>query len=207
MQSTNSLERTKNGLIRFAGICGIVGSVLPLVLVLSATYLSAGFSWSTDALSDLGIGNQSIIFNGAVLLGGILNVAFAFGLKKFFAKRRLLSGGVASIIAGSVCLGLVGVFTTDFSLVHTMVALGYFLLVPLGFLLIGFGANDYSVKLLSISGGVGALVSILALPLLIFGLQLNVGFAVPELAESLVISVWTILMSTKLLKKQIYNTV
>jgi len=82
-------------LLRFAGVCGILGSILPLALVLSATFLSTWFSWNLNALSELGVGEQSTLFNSAMLIGGALNFLFAFGLYKYLGREKLIRAGVA----------------------------------------------------------------------------------------------------------------
>ena len=185
--------------LRLAGISGILGSVLPLIMVLSATFLSSWFSWNANALSELGVGEQAAIFNSAMLLGGGLNVLFALGLYKYLSGERLTRAGIFSIMSSSICLALVGVFTIDYLAMHIIVALGYFVLAPAGFLLIGFGTKERAIKKASLACGIIGLLAILVLPLIIFALQLKVGFAVPEFAEALAILFWTIFMSSRLI--------
>ena len=184
-----------------AGIFGILGSILPLALTLSATFLSSWFRWDTNALSELGVGDQAVLFNSAVILGGLLNLPFAAGLYRYLGGERIARAGVLAILAGSVALLLVGVFTVDYLVLHAIVALGYFFLVPIGFLLIGFGSKDSLLRIVSLACGTVALVAILVLPIVVVALQLKVGFAVPELAEALAVLVWTMLLSAVLVKK------
>ena len=187
-------------LLRLAGACGILGSVLPLVMVLSATFLSSWFSWSNNALSELGVGEQAALFNSALLIGGALNFLFAVGLRKYFNNERRILAGVGLIMASSVSLALVGVFTIDHLILHGISTFGYFMLTPAGFLLIGLGTEEPRVRKLSFACGVFALFAILVFPVMILALLFKVGFAVPELAESLAISCWTLPMSIKLVK-------
>jgi len=77
--------------LRLAGLCGILGSVLPLFMVLLATFLSTWFSWNENALSELGVGGQSLLFNSAMLIGGALNFLFALGLYKYLGREKLIS--------------------------------------------------------------------------------------------------------------------
>jgi hypothetical membrane protein len=188
--------------LRLAGVSGILGSVLPLVMVLSATFLSSWFSWNANALSELGIGEQAAMFNGAMLLGGGLNFLFALGLYKYLPAERLARAGVFSIMGSSICLVLVGVFTIDYTVMHGIVALGYFVLAPAGFLLIGFGTKERAIKRVSLACGIVGLLAILVLPVLVLALQFRVGFAVPEFAEALAILFWAIFMSTRLIQLQ-----
>ena len=187
--------------MRLAGVFGILGSLLPLLMVLSATFVSSWFSWNVNALSQLGVGEQATLFNSAMLLGGALNFWFAVGLYKFLGGVRLVLGGAVSIMLGSVSLALVGIFTVDYYMPHGIVAFGYFMLAPAGFLLIAYGTEEKAIRKLGFVCGVAALLAILVLPAIVFALQFNVGFAVSELIEGLVISVWTIYMSVRLLRQ------
>lgn len=197
---SESSRETKNPkLLLIAGLCGILGSVLPLIMVLAATFLSSWFSWETNALSELGVGEESVLFNSAMLLGGVLNFLFDIGLYRYFNKEKQARTGVTSIMLSSVFLALSGIFTIGCHLMHVIVALGYFVLAPAGFIIIGYRTKDSMIKKLSIAFGIAALAAILILPIIIYVTPFNVGFAVPELIEALIILVWAVFMSTKLL--------
>ncbi len=187
--------------MRLAGISGVLGSVLPLVMVLSATFLSTWFSWDENALSELGVGEQALLFNSAMLIGGALNFLFAMGLYKYLGREKLIRAGVVSIMISSVSLALVGVFNVDYHFSHGIAAFGYFILAPVGFLLIGFGEKEDNIRKLSFTCGGAALLAIIVLPLIVLALPFKVGFAVPELVEGLIVSAWTIYMSSKFLKQ------
>ena len=199
---SNKSQETKNSLfLRLAGLSGVLGSVLPLVMVLSATFFSTWFSWNENALSELGVGEQATLFNSAMLIGGALNLLFGLGLYKYFSGEKLIKSGVTLIILSSISLALVGVFTVDYHIPHGLAAFGYFMLSPTGFLLIAFGTKEGIIRKLGFICGVAALFAILVLPVVFLALSLNVGFAVPELIEGLIISVWTIYISTRILKR------
>jgi hypothetical membrane protein len=168
-------------------------------MVLSATFLSSWFSWNTNALSEMGLGEQAALFNSAMLIGGALNLLFAVGLRQYLNEERWTLAGVVLIIVSSVSLALVGVFTINYLVMHGIAAFGYFVLAPAGFFLIGLGTKERPIKNLSFACGIVALFAILVLPVLILALPFRVGFAVPELIESLVISCWTLPMSIRLI--------
>lgn len=188
-------------LFRLTGVCGILGSVLPLVMIILATFLSSWFRWDTNALSEMGVGQQSWLFNGAVMIGGALNFLFAIGLWEYFSVKRSARTGVGLIMLSSVSLALVGIFTLDYLVMHAIMAFGYFVLAPLGFLLVGLGTEGGGIRKLSFTCGIAALLAILVLPIIISALPFKVGFAVPELAEAMIITVWTIFISAKLIGK------
>jgi hypothetical membrane protein len=186
-------------LIRVAGLSGIIGSILPLIMILTSTVLEKTFSWNNNALSDLGVSSYAWLFNGALIVGGLLNLLFAFGLRKYLGKTSWLKAGVLLIIVSSISLALVGVFTENYSIIHGLVALGYLLLTPLGLISIGWGEKSRQFGKISRLLGITALLVIIALPIITFVANLQIGFAVPEFIESLVLSIWTFWVSLKLL--------
>ncbi len=187
-------------LLRFGGFCGILGSTLSITLVLIATVLSPWFSWENNALSEMGVGEMSLLFNGAMLIGGILIFFFALGLREYLDGNRLTQVGVNLIIIASVFLALIGVFTFDMMMLHGIVSLGPLLLAPLGFVFIGFGTEESTIRKFGIVCGVAALFSILVLPMIILFLQFKVGFAVPEIINTFITTVWLFGMGIKLIK-------
>jgi hypothetical membrane protein len=190
-------------LIRLAGISGIIGSTLPLITILTSTFLEKSFSWNKDALSDIGVSQLAWLFNSALFVGGLLNLIFAFGLRNYLSKARWLKIGVSLIIVSSISLALVGVFTENYSIIHALVALGYLLLTPLGLICIGEGEKSQQIGKASLLLGITALVAILGLPIITFVVNLQIGFAVPEFLESLVLSIWTFWVSLKLIRHKI----
>ncbi len=191
---------------RTAGACGILGSTLTPILILSSTAFARDFSWGSNALSDLGVGGQALLFNGALVLGGVLNLLFAAGLRGDLGKDRSSRAGISLVVASSVCLSLIGIFTTRYLLVHAAVALGYMVVAPAGILLIGSARRMGPARGISFVLGIAALSAVLVLPLVSFALGLEVGFGVMEFLEILTISAWTFYMSAGLLGVDWVNT-
>jgi hypothetical membrane protein len=194
------VDTVNQKLKRFGGFCGIVGSVLPIIMVFAATIISPWFRWDTNALSELGLGEVASLFNIAMLVGGVFSFFFALGIREYLTGERLAKVGSIFIILGSMCLTLVGVFTISDHILHGIVSFGFFVLPPIGFILIGFGTEEIVIRKISLASGFAALLAILLLPMIILVLPFRVGFAVPEMAESIIIASWMIFMGVKLLK-------
>ena len=188
-------------LIRIAGISGIIASTLPLIVIFASTVLEKSFSWSKNALSDIGVSQTAWLFNIALIIGGLLNLLFAFGLRNYFGKTRWLKIGVSLLIVSSISLALVGVFTENYSIIHALVALGYLLLAPVAIICIGQEVKSKKFGKVSLTLGIIALLAIFGLPVITFVVNLQIGFAVPEFAESLVLSIWTFWVSINLLRR------
>ena len=188
-------------LIRIAGISGIIASTLPLITIFASTMLEKSFSWNKNALSDIGVSQTAWLFNIALIIGGLLNLLFAFGLRNYLGKTRWLKIGVSLLIVSSISLALVGVFTENYSIIHALVALGYLLLAPVAIICIGQEVKSKKFGKVSLSLGIIALLVIFGLPVITFVVNLQIGFAVPEFAESLVLSIWTFWVSINLLRR------
>ena len=169
-------------------------------MVFVSTLMSPWFRWDTNALSELGVGEVALLFNGAVTIGGVLHFVFAIGLREYLPRERLIRIGVALVMLGSVSLTLVGFFTVSYPILHGIVALGEFVLAPIGFILIGWSAKNRRLKQLSIATGIAALLAILILPIFLLVLPLQVGFAVPEMIEGVIVAAWIVFMGTRLLR-------
>ena len=187
-------------LVRWSGLSGIFGSILSLVMVFAATIISPWFRWDTNALSEMGVGEVSILFNSAMIIDGFFNFLFALGIREYLRKESLAKYGTFLIILGSVSLTLVGIFTISYPILHGIFALGTFVLPPTGFILIGFSSEQPPIKKLSITTGIAALIVILVLPVILLALPFNVGFAVPEIIWSLIVATWIISVGMQLLR-------
>jgi hypothetical membrane protein len=188
-------------LIRIAGISGIIASTLPLIMIFASTMLEKSFSWNKNALSDIGVSQTAWLFNIALIIGGLLNLLFAFGLRNYLGKIRWLKIGVSLLIVSSISLALVGVFTENYSIIHALVALGYLLLAPVAIICIGQEVKSKKFGKASLTLGIIALLTIFGLPVITFVVNLQIGFAVPEFAESLLLSIWTFWVSINLLQR------
>jgi hypothetical membrane protein len=188
-------------LIRIAGISGIIASTLPLIMIFASTMLEKSFSWNKNALSDIGVSQTAWLFNIALIIGGLLNLLFAFGLRNYLGKIRWLKIGVSLLIVSSISLALVGVFTENYSIIHASVALGYLLLAPVAIICIGQEVKSKKFGKVSLTLGIIALLAIFGLPVITFVINLQIGFAVPEFAESLLLSIWTFWVSINLLQR------
>ena len=195
-----NLNAANRRLVSLAGASGILASTLPLIMIFASTELEESFSWSRNALSDVGVADQAWLFNSALIIGGLLSLLFAFGLRSFLDKARKLKIGISLFIVSSISLTLVGVFTEDYLIIHGLVALGYLLLAPSGLLFIGLGEKVHGLGKISLLLGVLASFSITLFPVIVVALSLQIGFAVPEFLEALLLSIWIFFVSMKLLR-------
>jgi hypothetical membrane protein len=191
--------------VRFSGLIGIIAPIFGLLAVVASTSLWEDFSWSQNALSDIGVSpvsSAAYVFNYSLILVGILNFIFTLGFVKAYAKNALSYLGGIILIGGGGSLSLVGVFTKEYGDLHSYVSFGYFVLFPIAMILVGIAFRRMNMQTrgyASILAGIIALFVILSAIILRWHKLLNLGFAVPEILEAIVIAAWIIWMGTTLI--------
>lgn len=169
---------------------GIASSVVGFATTLAATVRSPSFSWTANALSDLGAVDAATpwLFNSGLMGAGVIALPFAWVL--FDTARHVLERLGAASFAGSVVgLALVGAYPTGTTL-HTPVAIAYFLLFTVAMWLHGSGAalaGDVRRGLVAIWLGIGHLLAWLAWAA--SGIE---GIAIPEIVGSAILLAWIV---------------
>jgi hypothetical membrane protein len=113
---------------------GVAAVVVTIGSILVATVVSPGFSWRSNALSNLGVtstevGTQAtvVLFNGGLLAGGVVGVVFGYALLRAATTRAEYA--VIGLLALTLALmALVGVFPQGTG-PHFPVAGGFYLMV------------------------------------------------------------------------------
>lgn len=177
---------------------GVAAVALTFAAIGLAIALSPAFALTENALSNLGdagdlagTGTTELVFNGGLILGGILGVGFGLGLA-LLADGLLERIGAAVFAVAMASMAGVGLIPQDQSY-HFQVASGLYVLFSVGVLCYGAGevrGGDRQCGLFSISVGVANL-AVWTGWILTGGLA-RPGLAIPELLGALLIAVWTI---------------
>jgi|TARA_B110000263_G_scaffold244200_1_gene251904 hypothetical membrane protein len=185
------------------GLVGISSPIIGILAVLVSIYFSPWFEWSTHALSDLGVvqegGTQVAIwiFNGGMVTAGLLIAIFISSTRKTIPDNLMSKIAYSLIFIGGINLALVGVFPYSVSgTIHLVVALIYFIFMPIGLIMIGVErrARDKNFAIFSIGSGIvslvvigGAILGILGTPI---GTIYPEGVAIPEFIEAVILGLW-----------------
>jgi len=192
---------TRERLLQRSGVGAVA---VTLTAIFLATLVSPSFSWTGNALSNLGVtgtaagtGLTVALFNGGLILGGVLGVGFSVALVRVAAS---LAGRATAVVFGLtvVFMALVGVFPQD-TAPHFPVALGFYLLISITLWLDSFTSFRQGWRGRAVTGlslGTANLVGWLVWGLT--GPPTRDGLAVPELWGALMFSVWTVRVSTGL---------
>ncbi len=126
-------------------LLGVVGPTAVIVGMLSAISLSPWFSFTENALSDLGVApSVAPLFNGGLIVGGILIFIFMLSFvadvlnNRIFAGRLSTKAGAVMMCVSALPLMCVGIFTEDAGEIHTAVATAFYVLVMAGEMLVGY---------------------------------------------------------------------
>ncbi|MEM2901939.1 MAG: DUF998 domain-containing protein [Candidatus Bathyarchaeia archaeon] len=181
------------GWLKVVGVVGLTCPVVGFAAILLAVRLSPWFDWRVNALSDLGVGNASSVFNLGLMACGVLYLAFALGLLSLIKGRVGRVGCWLMFIDGLFLIG-VGVFPETFGAVHYYFSVLFFTFIPISLWTMG-------AWLLTMEG---------EKPLAFFTILMGVlsaavwttphdGVAIPEATSSLAASVWIWTLSVKVL--------
>ncbi|MEW6222604.1 MAG: DUF998 domain-containing protein [Candidatus Hadarchaeota archaeon] len=177
---------------QIAGIFGILSPVVTISLVLLAIALSPWFSWSANALSDLGVGEAALIFNSGLAIGAVSTMLFSSGIFLSSKKRAVRRHGSIVLFAAAVSLLGVGIFTEAAGGAHFYFSVAFFFLLCFSLFILGAGhilAGSRMFGAFTISAGAMA-----AIPWAFSWTAL----AVPETISALAAGVWSILQGTRL---------
>jgi hypothetical membrane protein len=196
----NSLS---NVWLKLSGLCGIITPFVAFAFILTAIVYSPEFSWTGNALSDLGIqtGVTATLFNTGLITSGILALLFASGLFLFMRNQIVDRIGVAVFVLDTLALIAIGVFPENVTPTHYYVSVTFFALFPLAmlFLVVAFAlAGKKRMSLFTL------IIALFAAATWIF--QWTIGFgsnvAIPEALLALSASAWSIVIGFKMFREK-----
>lgn len=180
MTTISSLERR----------AGFVAPAVALGSMLLAALLAPWFSWSTDALSDLGAAGRATapLFNGGLLLAGVLALPFARWLWRT-AGNTLERLGSAVFALAAAALSLIGLFPTGTAL-HFPAALSFYLLFTAAMLCHGAGSLRRGATRRGGATVAFAVLHLASWAIWVEGIRLGPGLAIPETVGAVIVVGW-----------------
>ncbi|MFQ6052686.1 MAG: DUF998 domain-containing protein [Candidatus Bathyarchaeia archaeon] len=124
--------------LRMAGFFGVAAPLLGFTMIFLAIRASPWFSWTGNALSDLGVeGFGAVIFNSGLLMTGALMMMFSLGLYELTRSSRVGRLGFGLFLAGSFLLCGIGSFPETAGRIHRYVSVAFFVSLPLALFALG----------------------------------------------------------------------
>jgi len=177
--------------LKLAGLCGVATPIVALSCIFIAISLSPWFSWSSNALSDLGVGEASWVFNSGLIAGGILTMILAGSMFVSFRDQALRRIGAVILLIDAFSLIGIGLFSEAAGRIHFYFSVAFFMLFPVSLFLLGIGA----VKATSRKFGILTIViGVLAALPWVFRWD---AVAVPEMLSALTASAWIVIQGAR----------
>ncbi len=188
---------------RLGAAAGIAAPILAFTCILLAIASYPSFSWTNNALSDLGVGKgvTGPLFNFGLCASGFLGLVFALlGLLSYLGKNVVGKVGALSFAAATVALIGIGIFNESFSGTHYALSVAFFVLAPISLFIIAVAfALEKKPWMLVFTVSIGVIA---ALPwILLFAINYVPGVAIPETVSALAVSAWTITVSYRMIKQ------
>lgn len=175
---------------RVAAASGVGAMIAALGGIALAVALAPWFSVTANALSDLGVADRAAVataFNGGLLLGGAVALAYAWALWAAAETHSTRLVAVEFGVAAGLMAG-VGAFPSGSSL-HFPVAIGFYLALTLVL------ATDGAVRRATTAGQLAlaaAGVHVGQWWLWTAGVRFGPGLAIPELVGALLLAAWVL---------------
>jgi hypothetical membrane protein len=196
------MSRESNAWIKMSGILGIAAPVIAFTCTLLSISFYQSFSWTANALSDLGVENgfSAPLFNFGLILSGILALLFVTGLFKFMHEGT--TGRVGAFILGSATIALtsIGIFPENVKLAHYFASVAFFVIFPISMFAIAAAfMHERKMKM----GLFTIAVAIIAgVPWIIqFVFQYFPNVAIPETISALSAAAWAMVQGFNMQSK------
>lgn len=193
--------------LKISGVCGTIAPIVAFTFILLAILNFPQFSWTGNALSDLGVVEEvtAVLFNSGLIIGGILAIIFASGLFIFLRNRLLGRIGAFIFTLAALALVAIGIFTENFGRIHYYVSVAFFTFAPISMLIIC--ATFFVMG--KVKMGVFTFLTAIIVAfvwVLQFAMRYVPNVAIPETISALLASTWTIVLGFKMLKEASHST-
>jgi len=188
--------------LKISGACGILTPIVAFTCIFLAIASYPEFSWTGNALSDLGVqeGVTAVLFNSGLIFSGILALIFASGLLIFLYNKLLGRIGAFILVLGALALIAIGIFPENVKPTHYYVSVAFFVLLLIAMLVIGATFLLMAKVKMGLFTFLAAIVAVV-----VWVIQFPVRFipsvAVPETVSALLASMWSIVLGFKMLKQ------
>jgi hypothetical membrane protein len=184
--------------LKISGISGIIAPLIAFTLILLAIAHSPNFSWTENALSDLGVqeGVTAVLFNAALIITGVLVILFATGLFTFLQKNLIGKIGAFVFVLDAFALTAMGIFPETVEPIHFYASVTFFALFPISVFLVGAAFLRTHRTKLGFFTFTAAIVAAI-----VWTIPFGKGVAIPETLSGLSASAWSIVLGFKMLKQ------
>jgi hypothetical membrane protein len=196
------LPQQKKSLLKIGATSGIATPILAFACILTAIAYYPQFSWTNNALSDLGIitGITGPIFNFGLCGSGFFALSFAvLGLFAYIGDNWIGKIGALTFGVTGLALMCIGFFPENVVPYHYLFSVTFFVLLPISlFIITGLFLSKRQAKMAIFT----LLTAVAAITpwVLFFVIHYVRGVAIPEFVTGIAGSVWMLMLSCKMFK-------
>jgi len=192
--------------LKMSGVCGILAPIVAFTFISLSIVYSPQFSWTENALSDLGVqeGVTAILFNYGLIIAGILALVFA---SRLFVSQKTIYGRIGAFIfvLAALTLMAIGVFPENVKPTHYYASVGFFVLFPISTLVLS------ATFLLTAKVKLGLFTFLVAAVAVVvwiihWTMPFGSGVAIPETLFAVSASTCSIVLGFKMLKEASHST-
>ncbi|XHH10270.1 MAG: DUF998 domain-containing protein [Candidatus Bathyarchaeia archaeon] len=196
---------TKTVLQKTGAACGFAVPIVAFGCIATAIASYPEFSWTNNALSDLGVvsGITGPVFNVGLFTAGLLGFLFAvLGLFSFFKGSTVGKAGAIVFALATVWLMAIGIFNEDFRPTHFIVSVLFFATLPIALWVLTAGLYLKRMVKLAVFTLTASFVA--AAPwILYYTIHYVPNVAIPETISGLTGAIWAIIISYKILQTKV----
>jgi hypothetical membrane protein len=176
-------------LVRLLGIFGVIAPVVGFTMIFLAIRTAPWFSWTDNALSDLGVeGFTAVVFNAGLAMTGAVMMIFSLSIHELTKGDTLGQIGFGLLLAASFLLIGIGVFSETAGSIHYYFSVAFFASLPLSLLIQSIYLMRNDMRNISFFTAAAGAIAVLAwVP------QWN-AVAIPEALSSLAVGLWSAIL-------------
>jgi hypothetical membrane protein len=185
-------------IVKFSGGCGILVLIVFLTSLFFSIQQAPGFSWTENAISDLGKQDaMPSIFNNGLIVTGILLLLFSIGLSKELKDRHTspLFFGLSSIFL--IAVGLIPLP----NIYHVLVSGLFFVAFSYAFLAFGISFYKDTTSFFR-KIGIFAIFNLIIISISAIFLLFLKGVAIPEMMVIVPGFFWCVLFGSKMVSSK-----
>ena len=187
--------------VKLSGIMGVVTPIVAFACILLSISSYQPFSWTNNALSDLGVkeGITAPLFNSGLIISGISVLVFAAGLFRLLPNSLISRIGILIFVSAALALTAIGIFPENSKPMHYFASVAFFALFPTAMFVIS--ASLLCARKLKTGLFTLVIAIVCIIPWAIeFSIRFVPGVAIPEAISALAASVWSIILGMSMLK-------
>ena len=179
--------------VRLLGWLGFIAPVVGFAFIFLAIQTAPWFSWTENALSDLGVeGVTATIFNYGLMATAGMIAAFSLGVQGFTEGDRVGRIGSSLLLLAAVFLFFIGVFPETAGRIHFYFSVAFFVTLSVTVMVLSFYILRQGMK------GEGAAVLAAGLFSAMIWILNWDGMAVPEAISALMLAVTSVIFGYRM---------